>query len=177
MTHPYLANATAWGFALRTLMGYPQHALPFHTTTWCTSGVLDIDQVMNLKQLAADKCADLVHIAFEFESDEPLAISLFVRREHGIEWMPNVLPYAAGENAKIELLADRQRWLIGPRQSLTAARRPPKAQWERGVAMARRRWREVAAQVEPPQLDGSVWVPSGGRYADAIPHKALNIAA
>lgn len=44
--------------------------------------------------------SDVVHVTFE-----PTAIALYLRRETIVEWMPNVLPYASGEAAKIELLA------------------------------------------------------------------------
>ncbi|CAM3231554.1 hypothetical protein SPAN111604_11945 [Sphingomonas antarctica] len=177
MTSQYLDNATAWSFSLRTLMGYPEHAPPFHTTKWCNSGPLDLDQVMTITRLATDMRSDFVHVAFELGTDEPVAISLFVRREHGIEWMPNVLPFAASETAKIELLADKQRWFVGQRQALTAGKLPPTGKWERGVAIARRRWRKAAANTGSLELAGSLWVPPGGGYADAIPQDELNIAA
>lgn len=176
MTSPYLDNATRWCFALRTLMGYPEHAPPFHTTKWCSSGPRSLEQVMDLVQLARDMQCDVVHATFELDIDEPTAIALYMRRETSIEWMPNVLPYAASETAKIELLA-QDRWHIGPRQLLTGAKLPPKRRWESGIALARHRWRQLAETIQPPQVAGSVWVPPGGSYGDAIPHAALKIAA
>lgn len=176
MTHPYLDNATRWCFALRTLMGYPGHAPLFHTTTWCSSGARSLDQVMELVQLARDTHSDVVHVTCELDSDEPTAIALYLRRETIVEWMPNVLPYAAAERAKIELLAE-DRWHIGPRRMLTAAKLPPKRRWESGIAIARRRWRHLAETTPLLPREGSLWVPPGGSYADAIPHEALKVAA
>ena len=176
MTIPYLDNATRWCFALRTLMGYPEQAPLFHTTTWCSSGARSLEQVMDLVQLAHDMHSDVVHVTFELDRDEPTAIALYLRRETIVEWMPNVLPYAASEAAKIELLAE-ERWYIGPRRMLTSAKLPPKRRWENGIAIARRRWRQQVETIQPPQVAGSVWVPPGGSYVDAIPHAALKIAA
>lgn len=177
MRHPYIEKSQSWTMALRTLMGYPADAPPFHPVAWCVSSPRNLIQIMDLACLARDSGRDVVHVAFELDADEPIAVSMAVHRDTGIEWMPNVLPYAANETAKIELLADRRRWHIGPRHALTSAQLPPKDSWESGIAIARRRWRQVAATMKSVSVEGSMWVPDGGSYADAIPHEALRIAA
>lgn len=176
MSDKYFQASERWATALRKLMGYPAHEPPFHTVAWCTSGPRDLMQIMNLTQLAADMQRDIVHLTFEEGADEPIAVSLAVRQEYGIEWMPNVVPYAAAATSKLELLADERRWRIGPRQVLTSAKLPPKGRWDKGSAIARRRWRQAAEVMKVVAVDGSVWVPAGGRYADAIPHEALRAA-
>lgn len=150
-------------------MGYPAYSPPFHTVAWCASGPRDIVQIMDLTQLAIEIRRDIVHVAFELDKDEPMAVSLAVRRDIGIELMPNVQPYAASETGKLELIADDQRWHVGPRQILTSAKLPPKYRWDEGIAIAWRRWRQAAETMKSVALEGAMWVPDGATYADAIP--------
>lgn len=167
-----IEKSQSWTMALRTLMGYPADAPPFHTVAWCVSSPRDLIQLMDLACFARDSGRDVVHVAFEFDADEPIAISMAVHRDRGIEWLPNVLPYAPNETSKIELLADRRRWHIGPRHNLTSAKLPATASWESGIAIARRRWRQAAATMKLVSAEGSMWVPDEGSYADAIAHKS-----
>lgn len=177
MTAPYLDRAQAWCFALRTLMNYPAYAPPFHTTAWCSSSPRDVFQALELTQIAADKGSDLVHVAFALDSHEPLSVSLAVRQGAGVVWIPDVRLYAADEKAPVELLADDRRWSIGPRLFLTSAKLPPKHRRAQGEEIAWRHWRHAVATMAALKLDGSVWVPPGGSFKDAIPHEQLKIAA
>lgn len=177
MISPYLDRAQAWCFALRTLMGYPGYAPPFHTTAWCSSSPRDVLQTMELTRIAADKGSDLVHVAFSLDVDEPLSVSLAVRQGGGVIWIPCLRLYAADEKAPIELLADDRRWSVGRRLFLTDAKLPPKHRRVKGEEIAWRRWRHAAATTASLRLSGSVWVPPGGSFEDAIPHERLKIAA
>lgn len=177
MRHPYIEKSQSWTVALRTLMGYPADASSFHTVAWCVSSPRDLFQIRDLACLARDCGRDIVHVALELDADEPIAVSMAVHSDTGIEWIPNVLPYAANETAKIELLADRRRWHIGPRHILTSAKLPPTDICDSGIAIARRRWRQVAATMNLVSVEGSMWVPAGGRYADAVPLETLRVAA
>ena len=175
--HPYIAKTQSWCMSLRILMGYPAVRPPFHTTSWCASGARDIFGAMQLTQVAAEMGQDLVHVAFALDHDEPLAVSLAVRRAHGIEWLPGCRLYAASETSKIELLTHEERWHIGPRLVLTSAKLPPHGRREGGEEIAWRRWRQQAAAMHGVELEGSLWVPEGGGYADAIPQEELKLAA
>lgn len=177
MTHPYLDKSQSWCFALRRLMGYPDYAPAFHTLAFCASGPRDILQAVQLTQVAADLSRDMIHVAFALEAAEPLSVSLAVRQDIGIEWISNVRLYAASETAKIELLAANRRWFIGPRHVLTSAKLPPKHRRPKGEQIAMRRWRQAVATMEPFQLENSVWVRPGERFADAIPLEELRVAA
>ena len=177
MTSPYLTRAQNWCFALRTLMKYPAYAPPFPTTTWCSSSPRDGFRAMELTQVTADKGTDLVHVAFALDVDEPLSVSLAVRQKAGVTWIPGVRLYAATETSPIELLADDDRWFIGSFFRLTASELPREARRAQGEEIAWRRWRHAVATMAPLTLSGSVWVPPGGTFADAIPHERLKVAA
>lgn len=176
MTSPYLARAQAWCFALRTLMNYPSHAPRFPTTAWCSSSPRNVTQSMELAEIATDKACDLVHVAFALDVDEPLSVSLAVRQRAGVKWMPGVRLYAAREDSPIELLSGDDRWFIGSLLRLTASKLPPESRRGRGEQIAWRRWRHAVTTMAPVKLGGSVWVPPGAGFADAIPHEQLNIA-
>ncbi|HEX8486774.1 hypothetical protein [Sphingomonas sp.] len=177
MPSPYLTMAQNWCFALRTLMNYPPYAPPFHTTAWCSSTPRNIFEAMELTKIAAAKGTDLIHVAFTLDTNEPLGVSLAIRESECVVWIPNVRLYAPDEAAPIQLLADDCRWLIGPRLFLTSAKLPPKHRRAKGEEIAWRRWRHAAATIAPLGVEGSVWVPPGGTFKDAIPHERLNIAA
>jgi hypothetical protein len=177
MTLPYFDLAQNWCFALRLLMGYPGYAPPFHTTAWCSSTPRNVFEAIELTQIAAAKGCDLVHVSFLLNSDEPLEVSLAVRQSAGVVWMPGLRLYAADERAPIELLADDCCWSIGPRLFLTSAKLPPKCRLAQGEEIAWRRWQEAVATMAPLKLNGSVWVPPGGTFEDAIPQEQLKSAA
>jgi len=175
----YLAKSQNWSVALRLLMGYPVHGLQFHTVSWCSSGPLDMVRAAQVTQVVADSARDLVHIACSLDADEPLGVALAVRRDAGVAWLPNCRLYAASETAPLELLTRDTRWGIGPRHILTSGKLPPKARRDRNQEIAWRRWRDTAAAVAAAglELQGSVRIPQGGSYADAVPHGRLRAAA
>ncbi len=176
MTHPYLARAERWAFALRVLMGYPAQPPAFHTIMWTSSGP-GITDAARLTQIAADRGCDLVHFNMALEGPEPSDVSLVLRQGLGMECLPQVRLYAASDTAPIELLGARKLWRIGPRQVFTSAKLPPAALRSTGEEIAWRRWREAFRTMSSPQLRGSLWVPPGGGYADAIPFERLRAAA
>jgi hypothetical protein len=172
LTHPYIENAQAWALSLRQLMGYPAHTPACHSIAWCTSGPRDLLQAIQVTEIAKDMQRDLVHLAFADAVGEPVGVSLAVRQDACVEWLPARL-YAATEFARIELLAGNRRWSVGSRHILTATRMPPVNRRARGEQVAMRRWRKAAAAMEHVQLEGSVLIPPSETYANAIPHERL----
>ena len=166
-----------WAMALRTLMTYPSPPPPFYRLAWCASSPRDSDQIMDLVTLATGAQRDIVHLAFQLDTEEPVSISMAIRCDRGTEWIPNMVPYCASETAKLELLADASRWKVGPGEVLTSVKLPPKDRLEQGVAVAKRRWRQAAEAMRSRTLAGSVWIPDSGSYADAIPWKGLRLPA
>lgn len=69
-------------------------------------------------------------------------------------------PYLASHDGVIELLSDTHRWSVGPRSILTASPLPSRSRIKRGI-----------------ELPGSVFIPAGGSYADAMLMEALRAAA
>lgn len=176
MTTDYLARSNAWCAALRWLMGYPTPGLPIDTTAWCSSAPRTALDISEVTQIAQDKGADLVHIAMSLDREEPLAVSLALRQRGRVDWLPDVRLYAADDAASIALLAAGQRWAIGQDYLLSASVLPAVEERARGEAIAWRRWRAAVASACVPQIGGSVWVPRGRRYADAIPQDRLKAA-
>lgn len=176
MTSPYLTRVDSWCVALRDLMGYAA-GTPFHTLSWCASSPRNALQALRLVQIAADLGTDLVHVAMSLDQEEPLGVALAVRENMGMRWLPDARLYAASEAARIELLVGGRRWHVGPRQFLTSAKLPPRARREKGEEIAWRRWRQAAASMPTPQLNGSLFVPAGAQLADAIPREQLKVAA
>jgi hypothetical protein len=176
--HLYFTNADAWCHALRGLMGYPAHEPVNHSLSFCTSASRNIFEAMQITQIAADVGRDLVHVAFEDGAGEiPAGISLAVRTTNCVEWLSGCALYAAGETSRIEILSADRRWLVGPRHVLTAAKLPPKSRRQRGEEIAARRWRQAFEAVGPLSLTGSMFVPEGRSYADAVPRADLRTAA
>ncbi|WP_076072944.1 hypothetical protein [Sphingomonas montana] len=177
MTSTYLTTSQDWCHSLRSLMGYPAHAPAFHTAGWCFSAPRTIFDAWEVARLAADRGCDLVHVSIEPYADAPLAVSMAIRQDAGVEWVPGVRLYAASETARIELLTGDRRYFVGPRHFLTGAKLPPNARRANGEAIAWRRWRQAVSTMAPATLKGSVWVPKGGSFADAIPHEQIKIVA
>ena len=48
---------------------------------------------------------------------------------------------------------------------------------KRGIERAHRRWREAADQMHGIELHGSLFIPAGGSYSDAIPTEVVRAAA
>lgn len=179
MTHPYILNSQAWCHSLRILLGYPPYAPDCQTLAVCASSPRDIFQAMELTEVARDMQRDMIHVAFDSlaAGAEPVGVSLAVRQDSFVEWLPGCRLYAPSETAKLELLSTEGRWFVGPRNMLTSAKLPPKSGWKKGEEIALRRWREAVETMGPLQLRGSVFVRPGERYADAIPMEALKVAA
>lgn len=134
---------------------------------------------MQICDIARGMQRDMVHVAFtSMEADaEPVGVSLAVRQDSFVQWLPACRLYAASETARIELLAADRRWLIGARNVLTSVELPPRSRRAQGEEIAMRRWQQAATSMKPLTLEGSAWVPVGKRYADAIPQDKLQVAA
>lgn len=178
MTHPYIANGEAWAMSLRQLMGYPLYAPACHTVAWAAGPSSDIFQVMQVTQIARDMGRDVAFLALAgVVPGAPASVSLAVRQDAGVEWVANCTLFAASETAKVELLGGGRRWHIGPRFVLTSQKLPPKGRRARGEEIAMRRWRQMAATMEPLNLVGSVFVGPGKTFANAVPLDDFDLAA
>lgn len=94
-----------------------------------------------------------------------------------VVWHADVRLYLSSNDTFVEILTDTHRWSVGPRHVLTASALPPRSRVKRSVERAHRRWREVTERVHGVELPGSVFVPAGGSYADAMPMEAIRAAA
>lgn len=178
MRHPYIANGEAWAMSLRVLMGYPRYAPACHTVAWAAGPSCDIFQAMQVTQIAHDMGRDVAFLAFAgILPGAPISVSLAVRQDAGVEWIANCTLYAASETAKIELLGGGRRWHIGPRFVLTSQKLPQKDRHAKGEAVAMRRWRQMAASMEPLDLVGSVFVGPGKAFSDAVPIYDIELGA
>lgn len=177
MIDPHFQNGQMWCLSLRNLMGYPLYPPSNHTMAWCTSGRRNLLEAAHLAKVAEDAGKDLVHLAFDADLGDPVAVSLMVRGDVTAQWIENCQLYCASETAPIELLSGEKRWFVGRRQVLTCAKLPPKSRRARGEAIAWRRWKALAPQMVDIELSGSVWVPAGAPLAAAIPHDRIKVAA
>lgn len=178
MATDYASNGQAWSVALRRLMGYPLYAPACHTIGWSASAPRDLVGIMEMAQIAADMNRDLVHLSFAGEGlGAPIDISLAIRRDKEVEWLSGCRLYAASETARLEILAGEERWRVGARQVLVSAKRPPRKRIAKGEALAMDRWHRAFEQAANIELVGTVCVPRGGRFADAIPQEAFGFAA
>lgn len=178
MAKDYASNSQAWSVALRRLMGYPLYAPACHTVGWSASAPRDSVGITQLTQIAADMNRDLVHLIFGGDGlGAPIEIGIAVRHDREVAWIGNCRLYTASETARLEIIAGDERWYVGPRQMLVATKLPPRKRIARGEAMAMARWRRAAEEAEKVELVGTVCVPRGGRFADAIPQDTLNFAA
>lgn len=177
MAKDYASNSQAWSVALRRLMGYPLYAPACHTVAWTTSGPRDLIGIMELTQLATDMNRDLIHLTFDGDgSGVPIQIGLAIRQDLDVAWMAGCRLYTASETARVEIIAGDQRWYVGPRQVLMPTRLPARKRIARGEALAMRRWCRAAEDAHHVELVGSVCVPPGKRFADAIPQEAFALA-
>lgn len=104
-------------------------------------------------------------------------VSLATRATCHVDWHSEARLYAASDEAPIALLTDRHRWFVGPRAILTAAPLPPRGKIRRGVERAMRRWGEQALRSHNLDLTGSIFVPQGANFAQAVPLETLAQAA
>ncbi|KQM96349.1 hypothetical protein [Sphingomonas sp. Leaf226] len=168
----------AWTYALRIIMGYPAFAPIGHTITFASGGHRDPVEALQIAAIVEQIGHDIVHVNFEPPiADGPVGVSLATRATCHVDWHSEVSIYADSDEALVELLTDRHRWFVGPRAVLTAAPLPPRGKIRRGVERATRRWREQALRSHNLDLTGSVFVPQGANFAQAIPMESLARAA
>lgn len=176
MSLPYFEHGSIWVHALRQLMNFP--ASGPYAVSCCTSAARDADQAAQLADIARDMRRDLIHLTFDNVAGTaaPSAVSLVVRQGRRFAWLPHAQIYAATEGAPVELLVGGRRWYMAGGE-LREGKSPPAHQRRGGEEIAMRRWRAAAASTAPVTYIGSVWVPPGGRFADAIPQERLRVAA
>jgi hypothetical protein len=168
----------AWTYALRIIMGYPAFAPVSHTITFASGGRRNPVEALQIAAIVEEIGCDIVHVSFDLQiADGPASVSLATRATCHVDWHPEVRLYAASDDAPVELLTDRHRWFVGPRAVLTAAPLPPRGKIRRGVERAMRRWREQTLRSHNLDLTGSVFVPQGASFAQAVPLEALKRAA
>lgn len=168
----------AWTVGLRLAMGYPQYAPIGNPIAFASGGRKNFAEALEVAAIVEQTGRDIVLVTFDLPIDDgPVGISLATRGNALVEWHAEVRPYLAGDDGFIELLSDTLRWSVGPRSVLTASALPPRSRIRRGIERAHRRWREAADQMHGLDLPGSIFVPAGGSYADAMPMEVLRAAA
>lgn len=159
----------SWSHALRIEMQYPEFAPANHTVAFSSGGRKSLLEALDVCTISSEIGRDIVYIAFDKAiMDGPVEISLAIRDTVSVEWHPSARLYAASEDAALELLTDRHRWFVGPRNVLTAAPKPSKAKIAAGIVRAMRRWQHTAMAVQGVELTGSVLVPAGQGFSGAV---------
>lgn len=160
----------AWTHGLRVAMGYPACAPVANPVAFASGGHKDLIEALEIASIAEQTGRDIVYVEFGLPiANGPINVALATRATFHVEWHPDVRLYAASDDAPIELLTNMHRWSIGSRSMLTASALPPRNRVKRGIERANRRWRDVTERVHGVTLTGSLFVPAGGRYADAVP--------
>lgn len=168
----------AWTYVLRIIMRYPAFAPLSHTIAFASGGRRNSLEALHIAALVEETGCDMVHVNFDLPiTDGPAGVSLATRATCHVDWHSDVRLYAASDDAPVELLTDRKRWFVGPRAILTAAPLPPSSKVKRGVGRAMRRWHEQALRSHNLDLAGSVFVPPGAKFAQAVPMETLAKAA
>ncbi|MBP2512096.1 hypothetical protein [Sphingomonas sp. PvP018] len=168
----------AWTHALRVVMGYPEFAPIGNPIAFASGGRKEATEALQIAAIVEQSGRDVVYVEFARPiAKGPIGISLATRATLHVDWHSRVRLYAAADDAPVELLTDTHRWSVGPRSILTASALPRGSRVARGIERADYRWRETAAQMYGVELDGSVHIPAGGTYADAVPMEALRRAA
>lgn len=168
----------AWTVGLRLAMGYPQFAPIGNPIAFASGGRKNFAEALEVAAIVEQTGRDIVLVQFDLPiANGPVGISLAVRGDVLVEWHADVQLYLASDDGCIELLSETHRWSVGPRSVLTASPLPARGRIKRGVERAQRRWREAADQVRGLEVAGSVFVPAGGSYADAMPLEVLRAAA
>jgi hypothetical protein len=168
----------AWTTGLRLAMGYPQYAPIGNPIMYASGGRKNFVEALEIAAIVEQTNRDFVLVQFGLPiADGPVGISLATRGNVLVDWHADVQPYLANDDGVIELLSDTHRWSVGPRSILIASPLPPCNRIKRGIERAHRRWREAADQMHGLELSGSIFVPAGGTYADAIPMEVLRAAA
>lgn len=168
----------AWTHGLRLAMGYPEYAPIGNPVAFASGGRKDFAEALGIAAIVEQTGQDMVFVQFGLPiTDGPIGVSLATRATFHVDWHADVQLYLASDDTFVEILTDTHRWSIGPRNVLTASALPPRSRIKRGVERAHRRWREVAEQVHGVNLTGSIFVPAGADYADAVPMETLRTAA
>ncbi|RMB55839.1 hypothetical protein C8J44_1102 [Sphingomonas sp. PP-CE-3A-406] len=168
----------AWTHGLRIAMGYPEYAPIGNPVAFASGGRKNFAKALEIAAIVEQTGRDMVFVQFGLPIvDGPIGVSLAARATLHVNWHANVQLYLASDDSSVEILADTHRWSVGPRNVLTASALPPRNRIKRGVERAHRRWREVAERVHGVELIGSIFVPTGGSYADGVPMETLSEAA
>jgi hypothetical protein len=168
----------AWTHGLRLAMGYPEYGPIGNPVAFASGGRKNFAEALGIAAIVEQTGQDMVFVQFGLPIiDGPISVSLATRATFHVDWHADVQLYLASDDAFVEILTDTHRWSIGPRNALTASALPPRSRIKRGVERAHQRWREVAERVQGVELTGSIFVPAGGSYADAVPMETVRTAA
>lgn len=159
-------------------MGYPQYAPIGSPIAFASGGCRNFAEALEVAAIVEQTGRGIVLVTFDLPiTNGPVGISLATRGNVLVDWHADVQPYLASDDGFIELLSDTHRWSVGPRSVLTASALPPRSRIKRGIERAHRRWRKAADRMHGLDLPGSIFVPAGGSYADAMPMEVLRAAA
>jgi len=168
----------AWTHGLRLAMGYPEYGPIGNPVAFASGGRKNFAEALGIAAIVEQTGQDMVFVQFGLPiTDGPIGVSLATRATLHVDWHADVQLYLASDDTLVEILTDTHRWSVGPRNILTASALPPRNRIKRGVERAHRRWGEVAERVHGVDLTGSIFVPAGAAYADAVPMEALRAAA
>lgn len=167
----------AWTHGLRIAMSYPEYAPIGNPVAFASGGRKNFAEALEIAAIVEQTGRDMVFVQFGLPiADGPIGVSLATRATIHVDWHADVQLYRSSEDTFVEILTDTHRWSVGPRNVLTASALPPRHRIKRGMERAHRRWREVTERVHGVELPGSVFVPAGGSYADAMPMEAIRSA-
>jgi len=168
----------AWAHGLRVAMGYPEYAPIANPVAFASGGRKNFAEAHEIAAIVEEIGRDMILVQFDLPiADGPIGVSLATRATIYVDWHADVQLYLSNDDTFVEILTDTHRWSVGPRNVLTASALPPRNRIKRGIERAHRRWREVTERVHGVELPGSVFVPAGGSYADAMPMEAIRSAA
>jgi len=168
----------AWVHGLRVAMGYPEYAPIANPVAFASGGRKTLTEALEIAAIVEEIGRDMILVQFDLPiANGPIGVSLATRATIHVDWHADVQLYLSSDDTFVEILTDTHRWSVGPRNVLTASALPPRSRIKRSVERAHRRWREVAEQVHGVKLTGSIFVPAGADYADAVPMETLRAAA
>ena len=168
----------AWTHGLRVAMGYPAYAPIANPVAFASGGRKNFAEALEIAAIVNDIGRDMILVQFDLPiADGPVGVSLATRATIHVEWHADVQLYLSSNDTFVEILTNTHCWSVGPRNVLTASALPLRSRIKRGVERAHRRWLEVTERVHGVELSGSVFVPVGGSYAEAMPMEEIRSAA
>ena len=177
MTQDPLARYETWAFALRLLLNYPAFKPVANTLAFATGGPKDMFEAMHVASLAEEMNRDMLYLSFVEGVAAPIAFSLALREAASVTWYGSCTPYADDDTRPLAILTDDRAYQLDERNMLVSRRLPPAGKRRPGAARALKRLERSVAEMEPPLLDGGVFVPAGRPLSEGLPRETLRVVA